>query len=61
MKNAHWLMDGLSLHYYTMPGEFWTGKGSATDFPEEEWFITLQRALHMNYADYATQCHHGSV
>ena len=48
MKNAHWLMDGLSLHYYTMPGEFWTGKGSATDFPEEEWFITLQRALHMN-------------
>lgn len=48
MKNASWLMDGLSLHYYTIPGDFWEGKGSATDFPESEWFITLQRALHMD-------------
>ncbi|MEH7116696.1 alpha-N-arabinofuranosidase [Neobacillus vireti] len=48
MKNAHWLMDGLSLHYYTIPGEFWTGKGSAVDFPEDEWFITMKKALHMD-------------
>ena len=48
MKNAHWLMDGLSLHYYTIPGDFWKGKGSATDFPKDEWFITLQKALHMD-------------
>ncbi|MBS4200479.1 alpha-N-arabinofuranosidase [Bacillus sp. FJAT-49732] len=48
MKNAHWMMDGLSLHYYTIPGEFWTGKGSATDFPESEWFTTLKKALHMD-------------
>ncbi|MEK3888222.1 alpha-N-arabinofuranosidase [Bacillus sp. FSL K6-3431] len=48
MKNAARMMDGLSLHYYTIPGEFWDGKGSATDFPENEWFITLQKALHMD-------------
>lgn len=44
MREAANMMDGLSLHYYTMPGEFWTGKGSATNFPEAEWDITLQRA-----------------
>ncbi|MFC5466894.1 alpha-N-arabinofuranosidase [Lederbergia graminis] len=48
MKNAHRFMDGLSLHYYTIPGDFWKGKGSATDFPEAEWFITLKKALHMD-------------
>ncbi|MBO0995637.1 alpha-N-arabinofuranosidase [Bacillus sp. SD088] len=47
MKNAHWMMDGLSLHYYTVPGE-WHHKGSATDFPEDQWFITLKKALHMD-------------
>lgn len=48
MKNAHWLMDGLSLHYYTIPGDFWLGKGSSTDFTEEEWFVTLKKALFMD-------------
>jgi len=48
MKNAHWLMDGLSLHYYTIPGDFWLGKGSAIDFPEDEWFVTMKKALHMD-------------
>lgn len=48
MKNAHSLMDGLSLHYYTIPGDFWLGKGSATDFTEEEWFETLKKALIMD-------------
>ncbi|MED4227179.1 alpha-N-arabinofuranosidase [Neobacillus cucumis] len=48
MKNAHWLMDGLSLHYYTIPGDFWLGKGSAVDFPEDDWFITMKKALHID-------------
>jgi alpha-N-arabinofuranosidase len=48
MKNAARQMDGLSLHYYTIPGEFWEGKGSATDFEEDEWFITLKKALKMD-------------
>lgn len=48
MKNAHWLMDGLSLHYYTIPGDFWLGKGSSLEFTDDEWFITMKRALFMD-------------
>ncbi|MCR8659064.1 alpha-N-arabinofuranosidase [Paenibacillus endoradicis] len=44
MREAHQFMDGLSLHYYTIPGEFWTQKGSATAFPENEWITTLKKA-----------------
>ncbi|MBB2183837.1 alpha-N-arabinofuranosidase [Lachnospiraceae bacterium MD1] len=47
MKKAGKLMDGLSLHYYTLPGD-WTVKGSAVDFGEEEWFITLKKTLFMD-------------
>lgn len=46
MREAGHMMDGLSIHYYTMPGDFWTGKGSATDFTEDEWAMTMQRVLH---------------
>jgi len=48
MREAAPLMDGLSLHYYTIPGDFWKGKGSALDFEESEWFVTMKKALHMN-------------
>ena len=42
MKNARGQMNGLSLHYYTVPG--WDcDKGSATDFTEEEYYRTLTR------------------
>ena len=42
------LMNGLSLHYYTLPTGSWTGsKGSATDFDEEGWFKTLKQTLVM--------------
>ncbi|HEY2084221.1 MAG TPA: alpha-L-arabinofuranosidase C-terminal domain-containing protein, partial [Verrucomicrobiae bacterium] len=34
----------LSLHYYTIPTGNWSKKGSATDFEENEWFSTLNRA-----------------
>ncbi|WP_163538523.1 alpha-N-arabinofuranosidase [Gracilibacillus sp. YIM 98692] len=47
MREATDFMDGLSLHYYTIPGDFWLGKGSATDFPEDEWAITMQKAYHI--------------
>jgi alpha-N-arabinofuranosidase len=36
-------MDGLSLHYYTVPGD-WQKKGSATEFSESEWYITMRKA-----------------
>lgn len=48
MQQAGGLMDGLSLHYYTIPGDFWVGKGSALKFEEQEWLITMQKALHMD-------------
>lgn len=47
MREAGRFMDGLSLHYYTVPGT-WEKKGSATAFDESEWFRTLSRALHMD-------------
>lgn len=47
MKVAANFMDGLSLHYYTIPGEFWTGKGAATGFNEKDWYITLKKTLMM--------------
>ncbi|SHM69893.1 alpha-N-arabinofuranosidase [Gracilibacillus kekensis] len=47
MRESAQHMDGLSLHYYTIPGEFWTGKGAATNFPEDEWDATMHKAYHI--------------
>jgi alpha-N-arabinofuranosidase len=41
-------MDGLSLHYYTLPTGNWQAKGSATRFGEHQWFSALQRTLRMD-------------
>jgi alpha-N-arabinofuranosidase len=41
-------MDGLSLHYYTVPTGRWGHKGSSTDFAEDQWFSTLRRALDLD-------------
>jgi alpha-N-arabinofuranosidase len=41
-------MDGLSLHYYTLPTGNWGAKGSATEFGEDMWFATLKRTLRMD-------------
>lgn len=46
MERAARYMDGLSLHYYTVPGP-WENKGSATDFDEETYLITVARAYFM--------------
>ena len=43
---AHGFMDGLSLHYYTVPFT-WEDKGSATDFDEAAWYATLNKTLFM--------------
>ncbi len=48
MRDAAQYMDGLSLHYYTVPGPSWTHKGSATTFGAEEWFTTMRKCLHMD-------------
>ena len=47
MREASRYMDGLSLHYYTVP-HTWADKGSATEFTEDDWFITLKKALRMD-------------
>ncbi len=48
MSQAGRHMDGLSLHYYTIPTGEWSDKGSATDFDEKLWFETLYRTLEMD-------------
>ena len=44
MRQASRYMNGLSLHYYTFAGD-WRHKGSATEFDEAEWFVTLKKSL----------------
>ena len=48
MKNSGKHMDGLSLHYYTLPCGDWQTKRSGTGFGEEEYFTTLRRSLAMD-------------
>jgi len=45
MSQAAKQMQGLSLHYYTLPTGDWGKKGSATEFGEKEWHATLARTL----------------
>lgn len=47
MREAARFMDGLSLHYYTLPTGNWQDKGEATGFDEAALFRTLKRTLHM--------------
>src|SRR6185295_16264317 len=47
MSRAARQMDGLSLHYYTLPTGDWAKKGSATEFGEDAWHATLARTLRM--------------
>jgi alpha-N-arabinofuranosidase len=44
LRENHRLMDGLSVHYYCM-SEGWEHKGSATGFPEKQWYSLLKSAL----------------
>ena len=48
MSQAARYMDGLSLHYYTLPTSNWEKKGSATQFGETEWHATLVRTLRID-------------
>ena len=57
MKIAANFMDGLSLHYYTIPGDFWLGKGASTVFNEKDWYLTLKKTLKMEELIYR----HGAI
>ena len=45
-EKFHGFMEGISLHYYTVPHD-WEHKGSATDFNEDDWYLTLKKTLYM--------------
>ena len=47
MRQAGTRMQGLSMHYYTVP-KTWNDKGSATQFDEAEYFATIEKTLRMN-------------
>jgi len=49
MRDAGKFMDGLTLHYYTLPTGDWKKKGAATQFDEGEWISTLSRTLEMDH------------
>ncbi|MCH4170213.1 MAG: alpha-N-arabinofuranosidase [Lactobacillus sp.] len=49
MKYAGEYLDGISLHYYTLPtGQWGLHKGDATGFPEAQWDSTMTRTKHMD-------------
>lgn len=47
MELAGRMMDGLTLHYYTVPGDSWEHKGGATGFTPEVYYDTLYKANRM--------------
>lgn len=40
-------MNGMSLHYYTLPTGDWSHKGSSTEFGEQEYYQTIRSTLHI--------------
>ncbi|HEY1792224.1 MAG TPA: alpha-L-arabinofuranosidase C-terminal domain-containing protein [Opitutaceae bacterium] len=47
MRLAGKQMDGLALHYYTIPSGDWAKKGSATHFGRPQYLSALANTLHM--------------
>ena len=47
MKRCAGMMNGLSLHYYTVTGSNWEDKGKALTFSKEEYYELLQKGEHM--------------
>lgn len=48
MQEAGDMMEGISLHYYTIPTGDWDEKGPSIDFDEKEYFAGLKRAMLMD-------------
>jgi alpha-N-arabinofuranosidase len=48
MAQAARYMQGLSLHYYTLPTGNWSKKGWAAQFDEDEWHSTMARTLRLD-------------
>jgi alpha-N-arabinofuranosidase len=49
MENAHWMMDAISLHYYTIAGDDgWWDKGPSVDFGEDWYYGGVKAAFLMD-------------
>jgi len=46
MKKAASRINGLSLHYYTIPHD-WSHKGKSLEFTDEEYYLTIENAYKM--------------
>ena len=46
-KIGPWQMNGLSMHYYTVPTGNWDHKGSSTEFDSSEYYSTLRSTWRM--------------
>lgn len=47
MERAADMMDGISLHYYTVPGP-WRKKTHALGFSAQEWYDTMRKTQYMD-------------
>jgi alpha-N-arabinofuranosidase len=47
MRIAGDKIDGIGVHYYTVPGN-WDHKGAATGFDENQWALTLAATVRMD-------------
>jgi alpha-L-arabinofuranosidase len=47
MKNVGTRVQGIGVHYYTLPGN-WQKKGSSTQFDQNGWFTVLKKTLLMD-------------
>ena len=48
MREAGRMLDGVSLHYYTLPGGGWPPRAPAVGFDETGWADALQQAWRMD-------------
>lgn len=49
MREQKGLMDAMSLHYYSFPGN-WTDKGDSIYFDEDDWYKTIAASMKMEIA-----------
>ncbi|MBN2165190.1 MAG: alpha-N-arabinofuranosidase [Marinilabiliaceae bacterium] len=48
MSKGHRMMEGISVHYYTIAGKGWGDKGPGRDFEENLYFSGLKKGLMMD-------------
>ncbi|MDR0944391.1 MAG: alpha-N-arabinofuranosidase [Ruminococcus sp.] len=49
MESAGKMLDGIALHYYTLPTGDWNDHGSSTDFDVNVYYDTLRQTMQMEH------------